>query len=214
MSASRGRPSHTTATWWCAAASASSITAFPEALFGNATRNPPQFAALGICCGTAGSPFVGGQILYALGSNNSPFSYPANPLLAQGINPATGGPKAGAVEIYGAPQYMPNPMVYVYSLGIEYRLPWKIALDAGYSGSEGHHVIRLVNQNFLYPNNPAFYAVYFPMPDDNSNYSAGVLSHCAVRWIAWHPGIRVQLPWAKSLDNISYEGPGFVTNQT
>ena len=184
----------------------------PEALFGNATRNPPQFAALGICCGTAGSPFVGGQILYALGSNNSPFSYPVNPLLAQGINPATGGPKSGAVEIYGAPQYMPNPMVYVYSLGFEYKLPWKIAIDAGYSGSEGHHIDRLVNQNYLYPNNPAFYAVYFPMPDNNSNYGAGVLT--LRRPLDRGLQFVLNYRWSRSVDNTSYEGPGFVTNQT
>ena len=148
----------------------------PEALFGNATRNPPLFAALGICCGNAGSPFVGGKINYALGSNNSPFSYPINPLLAQGIDPATGGPPGTPVEIYGAQQYMPSPMVYVYSLDIEYRLPWKFAVDLGYSGSDAHHMIRLVNQNFLYPNNPAWTAVYFPMPDDNSNYNAGLFT--------------------------------------
>ncbi len=184
----------------------------PESLFGNATRNPPLFAALGICCGNAGSPFVNGQIVYELGSNNSPFSYPANPLLAGGINPATGGPTTGSVEIYGAQQYMPSPMVYVYSMDIEYRLPWKIALDAGYSGSEGHHLIRLVNQNFLYPNNPAWNAVYFPMPDDNSNYNAGIFTLRR----PMQRGIQLLLNyrWAKSLDNSSFEGPGFVTNQT
>lgn len=184
----------------------------PEELFGNATRNPPLFAALGICCGTAATPFVGGQILYALGSNNSPFSYPVNPVLAQGINPATGGPTVGSVEIYGAPQYMPTPMVYVYSLDIEYRLPWKMAADLGYSGSDGHHLIRLVNQNFLYPNNPAFNAVYFPMPDSNSNYNAGFLT---LRRPTEH-GVQLLFNYrfAKSLDNTSFEGPGFVTNQT
>jgi len=116
------------------------------------------------------------------------------------------------VEIYGAQQNMPNPMVYVYSLGIEYRLPFKIALDAGYSGSEGHHVIRLVNQNFLYLNNPAFYAVYFPMPDNNSNYGAGVLTlrRPLDRGLQFVFNYR----WSRSLDNTSYEGPGFVTNQT
>jgi outer membrane receptor protein involved in Fe transport len=184
----------------------------PEALFGNATRNPPLFAALGICCGTASNPFVGGQIQYNLGAGDSPFSYPVNPLLAQGVNPATGAPNAGSVEIYGAPQYMPNPMIYVYSLDLEYRLPWKIAADVGYSGSEGHHLTRLVNQNFLYPNNPAFYAVYFPMPDDNSNYNAGILT---LRRPMDH-GLQLlfNYRWAKSLDNSSFEGPGFVTNQT
>ena len=184
----------------------------PEALFGNAARNPPNFAALGICCGTASNPFVGGQIKYALGANDSPFSYPINPLLAGGINPATGGPTSGSVEIYGAPQYLPNAMVYVYSLGMEFKLPGKIAADVGYSGSEGHHLIRLVNQNFLYTNNPAFYAVYFPMPDDNSNYEA-VLGSLR-RSIDHGLSFVVNYRWAKSLDNSSYEGPGAVTNQT
>ena len=184
----------------------------PEALFGNATRNPPLFAALGICCGTAGNPFVGGQINYALGAGDSPFSFPINPLLAQGINPATGGPVSGSVEIYGAQQYMPTPMIYVYSLDIEYKLPWKMGLELGYAGSDGHHQTRLVNQNFLYTNNPAFNAVYFPMPDDNSNYNAGIVS--LRRPLQQGLQVLVNYRWAKSLDNSSFEGPGFVTNQT
>jgi hypothetical protein len=41
-------------------------------------------------------------------------------------------------------------------------------------GQHRRHLIRIVNQNFLYPNNPAFGPVYFPQPDTNSNYSADV----------------------------------------
>ncbi len=190
----------------------------PEVLFANTEANPPFFARYGICCGSASDPFVGGQILYALGASNSPFSYPVNPGLAQGINPVTGSPNGGAVEIWGAQPNMPNAMVYVYSMQIEYKLPWKMALDAGYSGSEAHHLIRLVNQNFLYSNNnnlngnPAFTAVYFPQPDDNSNYNAGILT---LRRLFDH-GLQFAFNyrWAKSLDNSSYEGPGAVTNQT
>lgn len=190
----------------------------PEALFSQSAANPPGFATYGICCGSSTNPFVGGKILYSLGSANSPNSYPVNPLLAQGINPATGSPTAGAVEIYGAQPYTPNAMVYVYSLGFEYKLPWKMAVDLGYSGSEGHHLIRLVNENYLYPNNmnlngaAAFTAVYMPQPDDNSNYNAGIFSlrklyEHGLQWV-------FNYRWAKSLDNSSYEGPGFVTNQT
>jgi hypothetical protein len=190
----------------------------PEALFAQALANPPGAATYGICCGSSTNPFVGGSIVYALGTSSSPFSYPANPKLAQGINPATGSPNGGAVEIYGAQQYMPNPIVYVYSFGIEYKLPWKIALDLGYSGSEGHHLVRLVNQNYLYPNNlnlngaAAFTAVYIPQPDDNSNFNAGLVT---LRRNYDH-GLQFvfNYRWAKSLDNSSYEGPGFVTNQT
>ncbi|HLK21462.1 MAG TPA: TonB-dependent receptor, partial [Bryobacteraceae bacterium] len=190
----------------------------PEALFAQALANPPGAASYGICCGSSTNPFVGGSILYETGTSNSPFSYPANPKLAQGINPTTGSPNGGAVEIYGAQYHMPNPMVYVYSFGIEYKLPWKIALDLGYSGSEGHHLVRLVNQNYLYPNNnnlngsAAFTAVYIPQPDDNSNYNAGLVT---LRRNYDH-GLQFifNYRWSKSLDNSSYEGPGFVTNQT
>ncbi len=190
----------------------------PEALFAQAAANPPGYANYGICCGSSTNPFVNGQIVYELGASNSPFSYAPNPKLAQGINPATGSPNAGAVEIYGAQSYMPSPMVYVYSMGIEYKLPWKMAMDLGYSGSEGHHLIRLVNQNYLYPNNlglnggAAFSAVYIPQPDDNSNFNAGLLTLRR----NYNHGVQFvfNYKWSKSLDNSSYEGPGFVTNQT
>jgi len=190
----------------------------PEVLFTNTEANPPNFARYAICCGSQTNPFVGGQILYSLGSSNSPFSFPINPGLAQGINPVTGSPNAGAVEIWGAQSYMPTPIVYVYSMEVEYRLPWKMALDLGYSGSTGHHLIRLVNENYLYPNNnnlngkAAFSAVYFPQPDDNANYNAGI----ATLRRQFDRGLQFvfNYRWAKSLDNTSYEGPGFVTNQT
>jgi hypothetical protein len=103
-------------------------------------------------------------------------------------------------------------MVYVYSFDVQYKLPWKFVIDAGYSGSGGHHLIRLVNQNYLYANNPAWNAVYFTMPDDNSNYNAGLLT--LRRPLAQGLQLLFNYRWAKSLDNSSFEGPGFVTNQT
>jgi hypothetical protein len=52
----------------------------PGVVFENVFQDPPTFGSYGICCGTAttsfGTPFANGQILYALGSSNSPFSYP------------------------------------------------------------------------------------------------------------------------------------------
>ncbi len=190
----------------------------PEALFTNAAANPPAFARYGLCCGTASSPFDNGEILYSFGASDSPFSYPVNPALAQGINPLTGTPAAGPVEIWGAQNYTPNPMVYIYSFDVQYRLPWKSSLEVGYSGSTGRHLIRLVDQVFLYGNNnnlatgPAYSAVYFPQPDDNSNYNAALVT---LRKQYDH-GLQFvfNYRWAKSLDNTSYEGPGAVTNQT
>jgi outer membrane receptor protein involved in Fe transport len=98
-----------------------------DVAFINSGQNPPFYANYGICCGTAstdfGTPFVGGKILYALGANNSPLSYPANPVLGGGIDPATGFPIAGGATIYGTPQNMPTPYVYLYSLETQYTGP-------------------------------------------------------------------------------------------
>ncbi len=188
----------------------------PVAPLANVRGNPPFFARYGICCGTAstdfGSPFAGGQILYATGSSNSLTSYPRNPALGQGINPINGAPNSGSVEIWGAPQELPNPYVYAYSLEIQQELPAKLTATLGYQGSSGHHLIRLVNQNFLYPNNPAFFQVFFTTPDVNSNYNA--LNANLVRRFSQGLQIQANYRWSKSIDQLSYEGPGFVTNQT
>ncbi len=188
----------------------------PVAPLANVRGNPPFFGRFGICCGTAsndfGSPFANGQILYALGSSNSVNSYPRNPALGQGINPVTGGPNAGTVEIYGAPQDLPNPYVYLYSLEIQQELPAKLTATIGYQGSVGHKLIRLVNQNFLYPNNPAFAPVFFTTPDVNSNFNA--LNLNLIRRFAAGLQLQANYRWSKSIDQLSYEGPGFVTNQT
>lgn len=192
----------------------------PVAPLANARGNPPFFARYGICCGTAGeaggdgfgTPFADGQILYALGSSNSVTSYPRNPALGQGINPTTGAPNSGSVEVYGAPQDLPNPYVYTYSLEVQQELPAKLTATLGYQGSTGHKLVRLVNQNFLYPNNPSFFAVYFTTPDVNSNYNA--LNANLVRRFAGGFQLQANYRFSKSIDQLSYEGPGFVTNQT
>ncbi|MFN2512734.1 MAG: carboxypeptidase regulatory-like domain-containing protein [Pyrinomonadaceae bacterium] len=191
----------------------------PVAPLANARGNPPFFARYSICCGTAGdpldgfgTPFADGQILYALGSSNSVTSYPRNPALGRGINQTTGAPNSGSVEIYGAPQDLPNPYVYTYSLEVQQELPAKLTGTIGYQGSTGHKLIRLVNQNFLYPNNPSFFAVYFTTPDVNSNYNA--LNANLTRRFAEGFQLQANYRFSKSIDQLSYEGPGFVTNQT
>src|SRR5205085_7811362 len=75
-----------------------------------------------------------------------------------------------------------------------------------------HKLLRLVNQNYLYTNNPAFFAVYFPTPDVNANYNGMNLRVTK----QFHQGFQVDAMyrWSKSIDTLSYEGPGFVTNQT
>ena len=128
----------------------------PDVLFANTRGNPPSFARFSLCCGNAGSPFDGNQILYTLGAGNSIYSYPANPALAIGIDPATGAVLNRTVEVWGTQQNFPTGYAYVYSWDFEYALPWNLVASAGYQGSTDHHLIRLVNQNFLYANNTAF----------------------------------------------------------
>ena len=194
-----------------------------DVLFANARANPPNFARFNLCCGTAptdfGSPFDGGSILYALGSNNSVLSFPVNPALAFGIDPTNGGVCGDAactfdqaVEIYGGYPNYRDSYVYLYSTEIEHRLPWGLVSTIGYQGSAGHKITRLVNQNFLQAPNPAFFAVYFPTSDVNSNYNAlnlrlrKQLSHGLLFDAIYR--------YSKSIDQLSNEGPGAQTNQT
>jgi hypothetical protein len=191
----------------------------PEIVFANARGNPPFFARYAICCGTAssdfGTPFVGGQILYALGASNSPFSFPANPALGVGIDPATGTPPNRTVEIYGSRPDMPMAYVYTYSLETQYALPYHMTATVGYQGSSSHKLIRLVNQLFVQPVIPTNYfasAVFIPTPDVNSNYNA--LNARLTRRFSRGFTFDAIYRWAKSIDTLSNEGPGPETNQT
>jgi hypothetical protein len=165
--------------------------------------------------GDFGSPFAGNQILYTLGASNSPFSYPANPALAVGIDPATGTPPGRTVEIYGALPETPVAYVYAYSLDIQTKLPFDLVGTIGYQGSSSHKLIRLVNQNLVQPVVPAnFYAfaVFIPTPDVNANYNA--MNARLTRRFARGFQFDVLYRWAKSIDTLSNEGPGAETNQT
>ena len=191
----------------------------PEVVFSNTRGNPPFFARFSICCGTTdpefGSPFVDGQILYTLGASNSPFSYPANPALAVGINPATGTPPNRTVEVYGALPDTPTAYVYTYSLDAQYALPYNLTATIGYQGSSSHKLIRLVNQLFVQPVIPADYfafAVFIPTPDVNANYNA--LNARLTRRFSRGIQFDILYRFAKSIDTLSNEGPGAETNQT
>ncbi len=202
-----------------------------DVLFGNAAFNPPNYARFGLCCGTSGgqpggdvfgSPFAGNTILYATGASNAFNSYPANPALAFGINPLTGGVCANSactsdqpVEIYGGSPSYRDAYVYLYSLEIERRLPWGLIATAGYQGSDSHRLTRLVNQNFLQQPSQSFgltSGVYLPTSDINANYNA--LNLRLRRQFSNGFLFDTQYRYSKSIDQLSNEGPGAVTNQT
>jgi hypothetical protein len=198
-----------------------SYNRIPDVVFSNTRGNPPFFARFQICCGTApqpidfGSPFAGGQILYTLGTSTSPFSYPPNPALAVGIDPVTGTPPNRTVEIYGALPETPTAYVYTYSFEGQYELPWALVGSVGYQGSSSHKLIRLVNQLFVQPVIPAnffAFAVFIPTPDVNANYNA--LNARLTRRFSKGYQFDLLYRWAKSIDTLSNEGPGAVTNQT
>jgi Carboxypeptidase regulatory-like domain/TonB dependent receptor len=192
----------------------------PNVLFANSRGNPPFLARNNICCGTAGpaggdsfgSPFVDGRILYALGATNSPFSFPANPALGTGIDPATNGVPNNEVEVYATDTEVPNSYVYTYSLEMQYELPLEMVATVGYQGSSAHKLIRIVNQNLLFARNPRFNPVFFIQPDVNSNYNA--LNVRLERRLSDGLQLDANYRWSKSIDTLSYEGPGGGTNQT
>ncbi|HVG32754.1 MAG TPA: TonB-dependent receptor [Pyrinomonadaceae bacterium] len=196
----------------------------PVVLFANARGNPPFQARYTICCGTSAAdfqtPFAGGQILYALGANNTPFSYPTNPALILTFDPATGIPtntQAGTkqVEIYGAPPNVPTPYVYTYSLEGQYSLPGNLTAEVAYQGSASRKLVRLVNQRFLYANDPnSFFAsaIFFPTPDTTASYNALLvrLSRRFSNGFQFDTNYR----WSKSIDVVSSEEIGAPTNPT
>lgn len=215
--------------------------------FINSYENGPGYFQYGLCCAglQATNPNATGTgIVFSYGTTDSPFSYPANPNLATGVNPITGTPNnftpppaPGApppvpftpqVETYSASPNIRQPVLYDYSLGIQYELPFQMALKVGYQGSAGSHFLRLVNQNFLYTqsngtcatggactpgvNQSPFYASYVPTTDVHTSYNG--LNVSLDKRMQHGIELTANYTWSKSLDTGSQEGPGFLSNQT
>lgn len=193
----------------------------PTVLFANSRGNPPFFARYTLCCGTNNefsTPFLDGQILYALGANNAPFSYPTNPALILTFNPTTGIPtntQGGVkeVEIWGAPAKVDTPYVYAYSLEGQYSLPANFTAILGYQGSASRKLVRIVNERFEFPNTDYFAKnVFFPTPDTTASFNAllATLSRRFVHGFQFDANYR----WSKSIDIVSSEEVGAPTNPT
>jgi len=193
------------------------------ALFNNALEDGPNIASFGLCCasnsGSAG-------VKYEMGTSTSPASFPVNPALGLGINPLTGfpcefGSTAGncinnneSYEVYGALPNTKQPVSDLYSLDMQYQLPYNFVGEAGYTGSIGRHFARLVNQNFTHSQvNSPVYAAYFAQTDSNQSYNA--LNVNLTRHVAQGLFFSAYYTWSKSLDNVSNgDAADSLANQT
>lgn len=194
----------------------------PNSLPANARRNPPSLANYSICCANFDNPFDrnddppggggDGEIIYVLGSSNSPTSYPANPTLGRGINPATGGPISGSIEIYDINDRFIQPHVYRYSLEAQYELPWKLVGSLGYQGSRSQNFVRIEPLHLTMNRSSTFNPVFFGRSDVYGYYN-GMNARLQRRF---SEGFQFDLNYrfAKSLDTYSFEAPCACTNQT
>jgi len=214
---------------------------FDEEPISPAYENGPGYFNYGLCCGGLQSTApnaIGTGIVFEYGASDSPFSYAANPNLAVGVNPTTGTPNAFTppggtpstpqIETYSTLPHMKQPPLYSYSFDMQYALPWQMAFTLGYQGSSGFHFLRLVDENFLYPqsngtcasggactpgvNQTPFYAAYVPTSDVHTDYNA-MNVHLEKR-LQHGLDFSAVYTWSKSMDNASNEGPGYLSNQT
>ncbi len=198
-------------------------------VFANIRQDLPTNYSYGLCCGTApapfsfGSPFAGGQILFATGATSSPTSYPANPVLATGVNATTGTPNAigggtpPAIQVYGAWPNNPDAYTDIYSLETQTQIAKNVTLTLGYQGALSRHLVRIFDENFAYnqtigTQSSFFNGVFIPTPDVNASYNA--MYARVSKQFSMGFSVDATYTWSKSIDMLSAEGPGAQTNQT
>ena len=199
-----------------------------DGLFLPGFENGPGYAQFGLFGATAADAAKNG-ILFARGTSRSAFSYPGNPALAVGTNPITGLPNGQQeIEVYGTSlQHTAQPVLYSFSSQIQYELPYQTVATIGYQGSVGRHFLRIVDQNFLYPTCSApaadgscpstaalspFNNAYVPTTDVNTSYNG--LNILVSKRMTHGYSLNASYTYSKSLDQLSNEGPGSLSNQT
>jgi len=181
------------------------------ALINTSAEDGPGVANFGLCCGGNGNT---AGIIYALGTSNSPTSYPFNPALKTGTNAAGFPNGVGQVEVYGSAPNIKYPSSDLYSFEIQGDLTHTMTATIGYQGATGHHFARLVDQNFLYNNagSPA-YAAYFVQTDSVMNYNA--LNVQLRRPMRNHIAYSMVYTYSKVMDQVSNgDGADGLANQT
>lgn len=188
-----------------------------DTMTGISRVNPPFLFREGFCCAMSPNdyaanpwgvpPFDNGLIVVAEGQSNSPLSWPANPLIAATFDPSTGLPLGGTVEIWGAPQTIRTPYVYLYSGEVQQELPGNFLLTVGYQGSQSRKMLRIVGLNRVYPQlNPVLSPVYFPTTDVNGHFNA--LNVSALRRFSHGFQFFGKYQLGRSMDGGSWEGAG------
>ena len=146
---------------------------------------------------------------YSLGATREHFGFPVNAALATGIDPATGTPKipsrSGALrETCRMPMCMSGRWTYNMLCRTTWSRRWDIR-------RERHKLIRIVNQEFLIRKTRGF-SEYISTTGCEFQLQC---AECApdspvARGLQVDAGYR----FSKSIDTLSYEGPGAETNQT
>ncbi len=200
-----------------------------DVLFDPSIENGPGIFNYGLCCGTSTSdfstPYANGQIVFGLGTSNSPASYAPNAALKTTLNsknlPVDAKGVPISIEVYGAEQRLPTPYSYLYSLEVQNDLGHQLVVTVGYQGSTGRHYSRLVNHNFINAGattsgvggNPFGNGVYIATNDSNQYYNA-LNVHLVKRYKA---GLSLDgtYSFAKAMDQVSSgDGANGNANQT
>ena len=192
-----------------------SYNRIPNVVFSNARNNPPFIANLNLCCAFSPADLARLGIRFNVGRDRTPFGFPGNPQLAQGIDPVTGFPVSGGAEVYAAFDIR-TPYVYSYSLDLQNELFWGMTSSIAYQGSTSHKLVRTVPEQFLFQYATGRFinglgAIFVPHTDVNANYNALIarLSRRLTSGFSFDANYR----WSKSIDTVSGEF-GAATNQT
>jgi hypothetical protein len=182
----------------------------------NAVEDGPGVFNYGLCCAGTGNT---AGIVYQQGTSNSPFSFAPNPALKTTIKnglPVDSNGNPIGIEVYGALPRTKIPYAYLFSFEMQQQLPSGFVLTAGFQGAVGHHLPRIVNQNFLYSQptgTQIFNSAYFLQTDSNSSYNA--LNLRLERQLRHGLQFTANYSFAKSLDQVSNgNGADSLANQT
>ncbi len=177
------------------------------AITANGFGNPPNVVSPGFFCNTVANPTCAGTgILYQTASSpTSIFGYPANPAAITTFG-SNNLPTTGPFGIVGYPSSPKSPVVYHYSLDVQYQFPGNNVMSLGYQGNVSRHL--LTNEIFNvvagaagFAQNPLINNINYWDNNGKGSYNALVssLSHNFSHQFQ----ATAQYTWSKALDDTS-----------